>query len=79
MSSLRLNETFIITALCIVLYSTSGHDTKALMNNRGPRHKRSKIERQINRDVIWCVIALFLMCLMCSIGKCDVIRGRDAM
>ena len=48
----------------------AGHDTKALMNNRGPRHKRSKLERQINRDVIWCVVALFLMCFMCSLGKC---------
>ena len=39
------------------------------MNNRGPRHKRSKLERQINRDVIWCVVALFLMCFMCSLGR----------
>ncbi|KAK2165061.1 hypothetical protein LSH36_55g03001 [Paralvinella palmiformis] len=50
----------------IVVYA--GHDTKALLNNRGPRYKRSKVERQINRDVIWCVILLLLMCFFSSLG-----------
>ncbi|KAL3879263.1 hypothetical protein ACJMK2_031565 [Sinanodonta woodiana] len=46
----------------------AGHETKALMNNRNPRSKRSKLERFINRDVIWCVIILLLLCLSCAIG-----------
>ncbi|KAK3611089.1 hypothetical protein CHS0354_000095 [Potamilus streckersoni] len=46
----------------------AGHETKALMNNKNPRSKRSKLERFINRDVIWCVIILLLLCLSCAIG-----------
>ena len=35
------------------LFSPLGHETKALLNNGGPRYKRSGIERQMNRDIIW--------------------------
>src|SRR5262245_61104704 len=34
----------------LVLYA--GRDTKAMLNNSGPRHKRSQLERLINRDII---------------------------
>ncbi|XP_076446004.1 LOW QUALITY PROTEIN: phospholipid-transporting ATPase VA-like [Babylonia areolata] len=51
----------------LVLYA--GHETKAMMNNRGPRYKRSKLERLINRDVIWCVIVLLFVCFFCAIGS----------
>lgn len=47
----------------------SGHETKALLNNSGPRYKRSKLERQMNCDVLWCVLILFAMCLFTAIGK----------
>ncbi|XP_059502766.1 phospholipid-transporting ATPase VA isoform X3 [Stegostoma tigrinum] len=50
----------------IVIYA--GHETKALLNNNGPRYKRSKLERQMNVDVFWCVIILFVMCLFSAIG-----------
>ena len=46
-----------------------GHETKALLNNRGPRYKQSKLERKINRDVIMCVVVLAVMCLFSAIGK----------
>ena len=29
----------------------AGHDTKAMLNNTGPRSKRSKLEREMNRQV----------------------------
>ncbi|PAA62850.1 hypothetical protein BOX15_Mlig034607g1, partial [Macrostomum lignano] len=51
----------------MVIYA--GRETKAMMNNRGPRFKRSKLERQINKDVIWCVIILFVLCLFGAIGS----------
>ncbi|XP_073918139.1 phospholipid-transporting ATPase VA isoform X3 [Castor canadensis] len=35
----------------IVVYA--GHETKALLNNSGPRYKRSQLERQMNCDVLW--------------------------
>lgn len=47
----------------------AGHETKAMMNNRGPRYKRSKLEGRINRDVIWCVILLLFLCFFCAIGS----------
>ncbi|KAG8452166.1 hypothetical protein GDO86_004094 [Hymenochirus boettgeri] len=50
----------------IVVYA--GHETKALLNNNGPRYKRSKLERQMNKDVFWCVLILLIMCLFCSVG-----------
>lgn len=50
----------------IVVYA--GHETKAMLNNGGPRYKRSKLERNMNRDVIWCVVILLLLCTMGSIG-----------
>ncbi|MBN3299632.1 AT10A ATPase, partial [Amia calva] len=53
-------------AVGIVIYA--GHETKAMLNNNGPRYKRSKLERQMNIDVFWCVIILVVMCLFSAIG-----------
>lgn len=50
----------------IVVYA--GHETKAMLNNGGPRYKRSTLERLMNQDVIWCVIILFVLCLLGAIG-----------
>ena len=43
-----------------VLYA--GHDTKAMLNNSGPRSKRSKLERAMNSEIIKCWLMLFVMC-----------------
>uniref|UniRef100_A0A8C2WMS6 Phospholipid-transporting ATPase n=1 Tax=Cyclopterus lumpus TaxID=8103 RepID=A0A8C2WMS6_CYCLU len=53
-------------AVGIVIYA--GHETKAMLNNNGPRYKRSKLERQMNVHVFWCVVILLLMCLFAAIG-----------
>lgn len=45
-----------------------GHETKALLNNGGPRYKRSGIERQMNRDIIWCVLILLVLCVVGAVG-----------
>ncbi|XP_070256545.1 phospholipid-transporting ATPase VA isoform X3 [Myotis yumanensis] len=50
----------------IVIYA--GHETKALLNNSGPRYKRSLLERQMNCDVLWCVVLLVCMCLFSAVG-----------
>ncbi|XP_032115853.1 probable phospholipid-transporting ATPase VA isoform X1 [Sapajus apella] len=50
----------------IVVYA--GHETKALLNNSGPRYKRSKLERQMNCDVLWCVLLLVCMSLCSAVG-----------
>ncbi|XP_028252087.1 phospholipid-transporting ATPase VD isoform X2 [Parambassis ranga] len=54
------------TVVGIVIYA--GHETKAMMNNTGPRYKRSKLEKQLNTDVLWCVFLLIIMCLTAAIG-----------
>ncbi|XP_037054116.1 probable phospholipid-transporting ATPase VA isoform X2 [Peromyscus leucopus] len=50
----------------IVIYA--GHETKALLNNSGPRYKRSQLERQMNCDVLWCVLLLVCMSLFSAVG-----------
>lgn len=50
----------------IVVYA--GHETKAMLNNSGPRYKRSKLERRANTDVFWCVLLLVIMCLTGALG-----------
>ncbi|XP_035758374.1 probable phospholipid-transporting ATPase VB [Egretta garzetta] len=53
-------------AVGIVIYA--GHETKAMLNNNGPRYKRSKIERRMNMDIFLCVGLLFVMCLVGAVG-----------
>ncbi|KAL6438052.1 hypothetical protein ACFW04_004365 [Cataglyphis niger] len=50
----------------IVIYA--GHETKALLNNGGPRYKRSRLEKQMNRDVKWCVAILLVLCVIGAFG-----------
>ncbi|KAJ8679281.1 hypothetical protein QAD02_015068 [Eretmocerus hayati] len=50
----------------IVVYV--GHETKAMLNNGGPRYKRSSLERQMNLDVIWCVVILVVLCIVGAAG-----------
>ncbi|KAB1282219.1 putative phospholipid-transporting ATPase VD [Camelus dromedarius] len=50
----------------IVVYA--GHETKAMLNNSGPRYKRSKLERRANTDVLWCILLLVIMCLTGALG-----------
>ncbi|CAG5132573.1 unnamed protein product, partial [Candidula unifasciata] len=51
----------------MVVYA--GSETKAIQNNKGPRYKISRLESQINRDVIWCIILLLFLCFFCAIGS----------
>ncbi|KAG7244929.1 hypothetical protein INR49_024326 [Caranx melampygus] len=53
-------------AVGFVVYA--GHETKSMLNNSGPRYKRSKLEQRLNTDVLFCVILLFAMCLVGAIG-----------
>ncbi|XP_024120501.1 probable phospholipid-transporting ATPase VD [Oryzias melastigma] len=54
------------TVIGIVVYA--GHETKAMMNNSGPRYKRSLLERRLNTDILWCVFLLIVMCLIAAVG-----------
>ncbi|XP_023791890.1 probable phospholipid-transporting ATPase VB [Cyanistes caeruleus] len=53
-------------AIGIVIYA--GHETKAMLNNSGPRYKRSRIEQRMNMDIFLCVGLLFVMCLVGAVG-----------
>ncbi|XP_077158009.1 phospholipid-transporting ATPase VD-like [Paroedura picta] len=50
----------------VVVYT--GHETKAMLNNTGPRHKRSKLEKRVNGHILWCVLLLLLLCSISAIG-----------
>jgi phospholipid-translocating ATPase len=39
-----------------------------MLNNGGPRYKRSQLERSMNRDVVWCVVILVVLCIIGAIG-----------
>ncbi|XP_060918719.1 probable phospholipid-transporting ATPase VD isoform X2 [Labrus mixtus] len=54
------------TVVGIVVYA--GHETKAMMNNSGPRYKRSQLEKRLNTDILWCVLLLVVMCLTAAVG-----------
>lgn len=47
----------------------AGHETKAMLNNSGPRYKRSQLEQKMNIDVVWCIIILILLCSVGAIGN----------
>jgi len=51
------------------LVAYAGKESKTMLNNGGPRYKRSKLEVQMNRDVIWCVLVLIVLCLTGAIGN----------
>ncbi|KAF6731409.1 putative phospholipid-transporting ATPase VB [Oryzias melastigma] len=53
----------------------AGHETKSMLNNNGPRYKRSKLERRLNVDVFFCVLLLFIMCLIGSLGHYLWLKG----
>ncbi|KAH9638239.1 hypothetical protein HF086_013677 [Spodoptera exigua] len=50
----------------IVVYA--GHETKAMLNNGGPRYKCSSLEKKMNTDVIWCVLVLLFLCCTGAVG-----------
>uniref|UniRef100_A0A0N5A897 Phospholipid-transporting ATPase n=1 Tax=Syphacia muris TaxID=451379 RepID=A0A0N5A897_9BILA len=49
----------------IVIYA--GGDTKAMLNNSGPRYKRSGLEKLTNLDITWCVVLLLVMCISAAV------------
>jgi len=51
----------------LVVYA--GHESKAMLNNGGPRYKRSKLERQLNTEVVYCVLILFVLCAIGALGS----------
>lgn len=51
----------------LVIYA--GHETKAMLNNKGPRLKRSRLERLMNGDIIWCIVILIVLCTFSALGR----------
>lgn len=43
-----------------------------MLNNSGPRAKRSKLERTINIDILFQVVILIVLCLIGATGVCSV-------
>ena len=55
--------------VCFLSYFFTGHETKAMLNNSGPRAKRSKLERDINAEIVSQVIILFALCFLGAVGE----------
>ena len=51
----------------IVVYA--GHETKAMLNNTGPRMKRSKLEQRMNKDILYCFGLLLFFCGFAAIAN----------
>eukprot|EP00041_Stephanoeca_diplocostata_P001545 m.20377 g.20377 ORF g.20377 m.20377 type:complete len:1248 (-) comp12127_c0_seq2:472-4215(-) len=51
----------------VVIYT--GHQTKAMLNNTGPRYKRSKLERDINWGVLLVIAILIALCITGAIAS----------
>ena len=50
----------------------TGHQTKALLNNSGPKAKRSKLEKDINTEIVFQLALLFTLCTTGAIGTYTV-------
>eukprot|EP00043_Microstomoeca_roanoka_P010350 m.98307 g.98307 ORF g.98307 m.98307 type:complete len:1161 (+) comp14866_c0_seq1:223-3705(+) len=59
----------------MVIYA--GHDTKAMLNNTGPRSKRSKLERAMNYQILYCCIILLILCLLGGLCAGLWMEARD--
>ena len=59
-----------IAIFVTISYFFTGHETKAMLNNSGPRAKRSKLERDINAEIVSQVIILFALCFFGAVCEC---------
>ncbi|KAJ7535445.1 hypothetical protein O6H91_12G034100 [Diphasiastrum complanatum] len=50
----------------VVVYA--GQETKAMLNSSGAQSKRSKLERQMNRETLWLSFFLLIICLIGGVG-----------
>eukprot|EP00045_Choanoeca_perplexa_P017396 m.252596 g.252596 ORF g.252596 m.252596 type:complete len:1171 (+) comp17526_c0_seq21:223-3735(+) len=62
-------------AVGMVVYA--GHDTKSMLNNTGPRSKRSKLERAMNYQILYCCLILVVMCVGGGVGAAVWKGQRD--
>lgn len=51
----------------LVLYA--GHETKSMLNNKGPRMKRSRLEKVMNGDIVWSIVLLIILCTISALGR----------
>jgi phospholipid-translocating ATPase len=53
----------------VLFFTCTGQETKAMLNNGGPRHKRTGLEKMMNLEVMWCVVLLAVMCIVGATGS----------
>ncbi|KAL5104389.1 putative phospholipid-transporting ATPase VA [Taenia crassiceps] len=51
----------------MVIYA--GRETKTALNNSSREFKRSELEKRLNRDIIWCILILAILCITGSVGS----------
>ena len=57
----------VCVCVCVCMCVT-GHQTKALLNNSGPKAKRSKLEKDINTEVLFQLALLLTVSLIGAVG-----------
>lgn len=73
----RRRNTWVLDMWFVIFCVHPGHESKAMLNNGGPRYKRSKLERQMNMDIIWCVVILIVLCVVGAVGCRFWLQGYD--
>ena len=51
--------------LGVVVYT--GHETKSMLNNKRAPSKRSRLEREMNKMVLWLILLLIIICLLTGV------------
>ena len=46
----------------------TGDNTKIVMNAASLRYKKSRMEKQMNWDIVWCAVILVLICFISALG-----------
>lgn len=45
----------------------TGHETKSMLNNKRAPSKRSRLEREMNKMVLWLILLLIIVCLITGV------------
>lgn len=61
-----LNQRNTEWALGVVVYT--GHETKSMLNSKRAPSKKSQLEREMNKMVLWLIALLLIICIICGVG-----------
>jgi len=57
-------------ALGVVVYT--GHETKSMLNSKRAPSKRCRLEKDMNKMVLWLIALLLTICLIVGVGTTSI-------